>query len=402
MNEQRIVILGAGFAGMMTALRLSRRLPKDGPAITLASASDLFVERTRLHQVATAQNPKTYRIGDMLRGTRVQFVRGGATSIQADQKLLTIETESGSQAIRYDTLVYALGSRPDTQRFPGIAQAFVLDASGARRLAETLPTIAAKRGQVLVIGGGLTGIEAATEIAESFPSARVALATRHTLGDGLSAPGAAHVRTVFERLGIQVHNSQTIVRIENGAAITASGQRLGFETCVNCAGFVASSLARDAGLAATPVGQLEIDAYMRSTSQPDIYGAGDAAAFEPAAHMSLRMACATAMPMAIQTADNLVARYTGQMPQPFAFGYVIRCISLGRRDALVQFVDARDKPEARILTGRLASATKEFILRYVTVSLAAERHFSLYQAPRATVAQATAHTESPVISLTRP
>lgn len=390
MNSQ-IVILGVGFAGMMAALRLSRRLPKGKATITLINATDAFVERTRLHQFVTGQRPKTRSIPDMLRGARVRFVRGRVTAIHPNRKQLSIETATGAQSLDYGALIYALGSRTDRERIPGLAQAaqaYTLDASDATGLAEALNHAASEGGRVLVIGGGLTGIEAATEIAESFPSLRVALANRGRLGDDLSPAGAAHVRAVFVRLNIAIHDEATIARIEPGCAITASGERLLFDVCINCAGFVAPALAREAGLAVNRAGQLIVDAFMRSVSHPDIYGAGDAAAFEDDAHMPLRMACATAMPMAVHTADNVIAYALGQLQQPFVFGYVARCISLGRKDALVQFVNAHDAPQQRILTGRRAVVTKESILRGVMLSLDAEKHFGLYRAPRTTVAGA--------------
>lgn len=402
--NKRIVILGAGFAGMMAALRLSRKLSKHDAEITLVNATDAFVERTRLHQFAAGQRPKTRSIPHMLRGARVQFVQGHATRIQPDQKQLAVETVAGAQTIGYDYLIYALGSRTDRERIPGLTRAYTLDAADAMRLADALPAVATRRGRVLVIGGGLTGIEAATEIAESFPSIQVALATRGALGDDLSASGGAHVRKVFDRLHIAVHDGAAITRVEADAAITASGERIPFDACINCAGFATPGLAREAGLAVNRAGQLLIDAFMRSTSHPEIYGAGDAAAFADEVRMPLRMACATALPMAVHAADNLAARLTGQGQRPFAFGYLIRCISLGRKDALVQTVDARDVPQPRVITGKAAVAIKEGILRSVTTALDMEKRFSLYRVPRVPgmiVAQTSARQPSPAVSLTQ-
>jgi len=395
-----IVILGAGFAGMMAALRLSRKLPKGTAAITLVNASDMFVERTRLHQFAAAQHPKTRRIKDMLRGTRMQFVQGRATSLRPDQKQLTVETATGDQAIPYDHLVYALGSRTDRDRIPGLNNAYTLDAADAMRLAEVLPSVAAERGRVLVIGGGLTGIEAATEIAESFPAAYVALATREALGAHLSAPGAAHVRNVFDRLRIAAHDGAAITRIDEHEVVTASGERLPFDVCINCTGNVPPPLAREAGLAVNDAGQLVMDAFMRSVSHSEIYGAGDAAAFEDSARMPMRMACATAMPMAVQAADNLVAHLAGRKLQPFGYSYVPRCISLGRHDGLLQFVDSHDAMQPRIITGRMAVMMKEGILRFVASSLDAEKRFSLYRSPRTQVAQTSTRAQAAAVSFT--
>jgi NADH dehydrogenase FAD-containing subunit len=393
MNTQ-IVILGAGFAGMMAAQRLARKLPQDRATITLINASDAFIERTRLHQVAAGQHPKAYPIHKML-SPRARFVHGRATAIRPNQKQVMIETASGTQSRAYDFLIYALGSRTDRARIPGLEHVFTLDASDSTGLSAALKRAAATGGRVLVIGGGLTGMEAATEVAESFPSLRVALATRGALGDDLSPAGAAYVRAVFARHAIAIHDNTAIARIEPGCAVTATGERLPFDVCINCAGLVAPALVREAGLAVNASGQLVTDAFMRSVSHPEVYGAGDAAVFEDAADMPLRMACATAIPMGAHVAENVAAAVLGKPQQPFAFGYVLRCISLGRKDALVQPVSTDDAPKPRVVTGRRAVWTKEAILRGVMLTFALEKRFDIY---RGSLAH-TAVTQSPTPDL---
>ena len=65
---------------------------------------------------------------------------------------------------------------------------------------------------MLVVGGGLTGIEAVTEIAEARPDLDVALAARGGLGDWLSEKAQRHLRGGFDRLGITVHEHADIAR----------------------------------------------------------------------------------------------------------------------------------------------------------------------------------------------
>lgn len=74
-------------------------------------------------------------------------------------------------------------------------------------------------------------------------------------------------------------------------------------------------------------------------------------------------ACATGLPAAQQAVRALLARRDGKDPKPFRFRYVNQCISLGRRDALVQFVDRYDVPKESVLTGRLAALYKETVVR---------------------------------------
>jgi NADH dehydrogenase FAD-containing subunit len=79
------------------------------------------------------------------------------------------------------------------------------------------------------------------------------------------------------------------------------------------------------------------------------------------------------MPMAAQAADNAVAELTGAAPQAFRFGDPGFCVSLGRRDGIIQFVEQGGRPREALLTGRLAAWLKEQVCRYTVWSLHAER-----------------------------
>jgi len=86
------------------------------------------------------------------------------------------------------------------------------------------------------------------------------------------------------------------------------------------------------------------------------------------------MACATGLPAAQQAIRALLARREGRTPKPFKFRYVNQCISLGRRDGLIQFVNANDEPKEAVLTGRVAALYKEVIVRG---ALQIQRHPSI-------------------------
>lgn len=371
-QQKQIVIIGAGYAGMMAALRLANQTRRQPVAITLINAQDKFVERIRLHQLATNQALVERPIADMLRGTGVRFVQGTVTALDPTRKQITLQ--DSARPVSYDKLVYALGSYTERSRVPGAAEyTFTLDHASAMRLRERLPGVAARGGKVLVSGAGLTGIESATEIAEVYPALRVEVVTSDSLEDDLSIPGAAYVHETFRQLGITLRERTTINRLEANRALTGDGSALPFDICVWATGFGVSPLARQSGLRVNPAGQIVIDARLRSVSHPDIYAVGDAASFAPESGLSLRMACATALPMAVQAADNLSAWLRGKPEQPFGFGYLIRCISLGRRRGLIQFVDADDRPQPRIITGTAGALIKEMICRYAFEALSMQR-----------------------------
>jgi NADH dehydrogenase FAD-containing subunit len=364
-----IVILGAGYAGMAAALRLAhktRRLPVE---ITLVNGSATFVERIRLHQAAAAEPVRQRSISVLLRGTRVRFVRGWVVALAPQAQQVRLRTDAGSEILAYDYLLYALGSRTDKDSVAGVREHALAMGNPAdsellrQRLLQLGEYDPNPAGEVVVVGGGLTGIESAAEIAERYPTLRVRLVTAGRLGPGLSERGRTYLRRTFSRLGIAVQEGLRVERVEAQALVAANGQSIPFKLCVWAGPFQALPLAREAGLAVNTRGQIIIDAAMRSLTSPSIYVAGDSAAFAPEVGIAMRMACATAMPMAAHAADNLYAELVGEPQRPFRFGYVAQCISLGRHDGLLQHVNADDSPTDRIVTGRPAAWIKEAICR---------------------------------------
>lgn len=80
-RKTKIVVLGAGYAGMMAALRLSGKTHKLNAEIILINDVDSFVERPRLHQAATGQTISEKSLHDMLKGSRVQFQHGRVVAL---------------------------------------------------------------------------------------------------------------------------------------------------------------------------------------------------------------------------------------------------------------------------------------------------------------------------------
>lgn len=398
-NEQRVVIVGAGYAGMTAALRLGRRARTLGASVTLVNGAGEFVERIRLHQAGSGQPRKRRPIAAMLRGTGVQFVQGYVTALDPDARQLHIvAADGGASTLGYDTLLYALGSTIDVESVPGVREHALALAGpdAAARLAGELPALAARGGRLLVCGGGLTGIEATTEIAEAWPGVQVALATRDELGARLSQKGRAHLRRVFARLGIALHEGADVVRLSASRAEPAGGDALPFDLCLWAGSFSVPPLAREAGLRVNGRGQVLVGPDLRSLSHPAIVVAGDAAAFAEDPGAPIRMACATAMPQGAAAADTILASLAGKPAPAFSYRYLIQCISLGRKDGLIQLVHDDDSPREKVITGRPAALVKELICGFTTFSLAMERRrpgsFSWLHAKRpATAAQSGGH-----------
>ncbi|WP_406283535.1 NAD(P)/FAD-dependent oxidoreductase [Embleya sp. NBC_00896] len=357
--EHRIVVLGAGYTGMMCAIRLARRTRRGGAAITVVNPSDRFTERLRMHQVAAAQELAVHRIPDLLAGTGITFLRGRAVAIDPERREVAID---GSRSIAYDTLVYALGSSADTRAVPGADRhAYTLDdPRTAGRFATRLGELAATGGAVTVCGAGLTGVEAAAEIAESHPGLRVTLIGRHEPGAMMGAKGRAYLHRSLERLGVTLRVGAAITKVLPDAVELAGGESVPSDACLWTTGVRVSPLAAEAGIAVDEHGLIVVDATLRSRSHPEIHAIGDAAAVHQA-WGRIHGTCQSGMPTAAHTADVIARQLRGKAGKPFRFGYVHQPVSLGRHDAVIQFTHADDTPRRWCLTGKRAVAYKEMV-----------------------------------------
>ncbi|NUW46959.1 NAD(P)/FAD-dependent oxidoreductase [Nonomuraea rhodomycinica] len=359
-SDHRIVVLGAGYTGMFGAIRLARRTRRLGVRITLVNPSSRFVERLRMHQIAAGQRLAEHRIPDLLAGTGVGFVQGAATAI--DTRARRVVVDGGAASLRYDTLVYALGSSTDTGTVPGAdLHAFTLDSPrSAGRFAARLAEVAEAGGAVTVCGGGLTGIEAATEIAESHPGLRVTLVSLEEPAAMMGGKARAHLLRAMERLGITLKVGARVVKVLPDAVELEGGELVHSDACLWTTGVKVPPLAAEAGIAVDGRGLVVVDETLRSVSHPEIHAIGDAAAIRMPWGF-IHGTCQSGLPTAQYTADAIARLLRGKPVKTFRFGYFHQPVSLGRRDAVIQFTHADDTPARGCLTGRAAVAYKELV-----------------------------------------
>ncbi|MFB8140093.1 NAD(P)/FAD-dependent oxidoreductase [Streptomyces parvus] len=362
-QQHRVVVIGAGYTGATAAGRLARRLRGEDVSITLVNAEPDFVERVRMHQLAVGQTLRPRPFDEMFAGTGVELRLGRVTDIDVDRRTVTVTGSDGPSDLEYDTLVYALGSAWNTQGVPGTAEHAheIAGRDGALRLRDRLAALA-PGSPVTVVGGGLTGVEAATELAETRPDLDVSLIARAGLGDWLSPKGARHLQKVFGNLRITTHEHTTVTAVHADRVTTTEGD-IPAAVTIWTTGFAVHPIARATTLETGETGQITVDATMRSLSHPDVYAIGDAALVTGPGDKPLRMSCASGVPTAWQAADAIAARLTDSKLPTISARYFNQCISLGRKEGLIQYVTADDRAVSAALTGRLAALYKELVCK---------------------------------------
>jgi NADH dehydrogenase len=355
-STPRIVVLGAGYAGLAAAKLLAKRT---GASVTLVNNRDRFVERMRNHQLAAGREPRQLLLPKLVEGTGIRLIIDHVTRIDPAER--RIELANAAEPVDYDLLVNALGSRGDLETVPGAAEHAdaVATAEQAMRLRDRMRTA----GVVAVVGGGATGIEVATELAESYPDRTVRLATSGGLGEALSEPARDYLHRAMERFGIQVWEHARVAKVGEDGLLLADGTHVPAEAVAWTTGFQVSDLAREAGLAVDHRGQMLVDATMRSESHPEVYGIGDVAAIRNYDGQVLRMGCGPGGLSAVSAFHAIRDRMAGRTPKPLRFPVDALLISLGQRDALLQPTELDGTPRGKVRTGRSVAMAQRAVLR---------------------------------------
>lgn len=375
----RILVIGAGYAGLLFTMRLAGKVARQHVHLALVNESDTFTERPRLHQFATNQVVQWRSLPRMLRQTQVQFIQGRVRSIDPAHHEIVVVDQQQTHHLEYDYLVYALGSMTDRQAVPGVAEyAYTLVVSGplsAAALRETLPSIEARGGQIVVCGGGATGIETAAEVATAYPRIKVHLVTQGPLGLFLGETVASSIRRSLTRMGVEIIDQTTVAAVRAHSVVIDQGSEIPCDLCIWTGGFVAPSLAREAGLAVNERNQIVVDPFLRSISHPEIYAIGDAAHPCEDPGVPVRMSAVTATIMGAHGADCLSAVLRCKMPRPLSFAYLGQGIALERHNAIGFNNYPDDRPKPPYFTGWLGYQIREGFVRYLAAAPRFERRW---------------------------
>lgn len=368
-SVQRILVLGGGFAGLWSALAAARAREALGARhLEIVLMNDTPWHSIRVRNYEADLSDTRVALNEVLSPVGVRRIEGKATGIDVTTRIVTYAAASGRQEIAYDRLVFALGSRLARPDLPGLStHGFDVDTyAAAAKLNAHLAALGSRPAStVLVIGGGLTGIEAAAEMPSKLRAAgveapRVILADRAVrVGSGMGESAVPVIEEALDALGVERRGGVSVTSIDGVGVTLAAGERIEAETVVWCAGMQAHPLTSAFPVARDRLGRLPVDSCLKIEGLATEFAAGDVASFLIDGTHSCVMSCQHGRPMGRFAGHNAVCDLLGQPLLPLKIDWYTTILDLGPWGALYTEGWQR-KVVAR---GAAAKRTKETINR---------------------------------------
>lgn len=378
MSVKRILVLGSGFAGLWSGIGAARKLEELGCGpeavqVTLVNRDGFHNIRVRNYEADLT--PVRVPLDDVLVPIGVQRVEGEVTGIDLLGQSVVVTTASERLMLPYDRLVLALGSQLLRPNVAGLTEhAFDVDTyNGGARLnthLESLPHRPESPGlfTVVVVGGGLTGIEAATEMPEKLRAIlarnnlnrpfHVILADRNPcVGSDMGESAQPVIEEALAALGIEMRLGIDVASITAAGMTLKSGEEIPAATVVWCAGMRANPLTQLFPVERDRLGRMPVDEFMRVRGMTNVFAAGDVAwAMMDGGHVSV-MSCQHGRPMGRFAGHNVVSDLFGLPMLPLHIAWYVTVLDLGFWGAV--YTEGWDRHV--VTKGAAAKETKQLI-----------------------------------------
>lgn len=352
MKKQKIVILGAGYAGLKTAKQLQKK--NVNAEIVLVNKNDYHYESTQLHEVAAGTEPAskiTFKIEDVLSKDKVTFIQDTVTLINKEDKVVTLANKG---ELTYDYLVIALGFESETFGIPGVDDyslplVNIVTAEAARaHLDKTLANYASSKDDkdlsIVVCGAGFTSIEYLGEITNripklasklNFPKEKVSITcieAMPTLLPMFSEKLGTYGIDVLKGRGVNFKVGTPIKEIKDGAVVyEENGERKEVEanTIIWTTGVKGSTVVGASGFAERR-GRVMVESDLTVENHPEIYMIGDVSCvMDKAADRPFPTTAQIALKQGEYVGDHLAARLANETTEAFEFAPLGTVASIG-------------------------------------------------------------------------
>ena len=344
--KQQILIIGAGFGGMWSALSAIRLLDQhkrlDIAVTLLAPQAELRV-RPRFYEADLAATVAP--LGPLFDAVGVQFVQGSASRIDAQNRQVFYRSASGEQSkLAYDRLILASGSQVARPPLAGIDRfAFDVDSlESAQKLEAHLQGLrqrpSSQARDTVVVGGGFTGIETATEmparlraiLGDEADIRVIVVDMGQQVGSAMGEQIATVIAEASDTLGVTWKLGSPVSRVDEQGVQLDNGERIEANTVIWAVGVKASPLTQQIDGERDAFGRLHVDRNLKVLGQDAIFATGDTAyaAVDDLGNHAL-MTCQHAIALGRSSGNNAVADLLGVEPIPYSQPKYVTCLDLG-------------------------------------------------------------------------
>ncbi|MCM3145040.1 NAD(P)/FAD-dependent oxidoreductase [Brevibacillus sp. MER 51] len=358
MGTPKILILGAGYGGLLTTLQLQKKLNYNEAEITLVNKHNYHYITTWLHEpaagTASADHARVSLDG-ILNKDKVNFVKGTVQAIQPEEQTVTLEN---GEVLSYDYLVIGLGSEPETFGIEGLKEhAFSIRSINAvRNIREHIEYMFSKfknepdRTDYLtfVVGGaGFTGIEFCGELGDRLPElcrefdvdpelVKVyCIEAAPTALPGFDPELIQYAIDVLERKGIEFKIGTPIKQCTPDGVLLNTGEEIKSKTVIWAAGVRGNSIVEKAGFEVMR-GRVKVDEYLRAPGHENVFVVGDCALIFNEEGRPYPPTAQIAVQEGETLGENLAALVRGDLPQKFIPHLQGTLASLGKGEGIGQ------------------------------------------------------------------
>jgi NADH:ubiquinone reductase (H+-translocating) len=290
-NPKQVIIAGGGYAGIQLALVLESLLKGSDIIISLIDKNAYHTLLPSLPEIISKRGFSIIDYKDIIQDKRIEFVHGTITNIDLNGKLIDItDLQNNHSSLKYDFLAISLGSQPFLPNIEGLKEhAFLFNTiQDAQRIAERI-SVPSLNGNIVIAGGGATGVELAGEIASVINTQQqksraksnnvnVILISSHILS-GFPDSAVSWVKGYLGSLGVKLlicsecyvsEVTPNMIYLKNGTQVT-------YTMFIWTGGVSASSLLKKIGLKIGEKGRVVVNKYLQAEGMENVFVVGDAA-----------------------------------------------------------------------------------------------------------------------------
>jgi NADH dehydrogenase len=378
----KIVILGAGYGGVLTSLRLQKELNYNEADVTLVNKHDYHYITTHLHMPAAGtDNPENARvnISKLIDEFKIDFVKSTVVQIRPQDRKVILEDGT----LSYDYLIIGLGGESETFGIPGLGEHAmnIRSINSVRLIREHIEYQFARFKRephrtdylTFIVGGaGFTGIEFIGELADRIPELCkqfdvdnslvkiINIEAAPTALPGFDPELVEYAMQVLQKKGVTFRIGTAIKECTADGVVVGEGEEIKSQTVIWTGGVRGNRLIDEAGFE-TMRGRVKVDEFLRAPGHENIYILGDNSLvfnpegrpYPPTAQM--------AMQQGVNCAHNLVASIRNQPLKTYTFVNKGTVASLGKGEAVGIAFGKKYK-------GRVAALLKKAIdIRYLFI-----------------------------------